>query len=578
MISRIIFATLLLTVGCLLASCGSGNNTVAVVGDYEITVDEFVEYTGNLPFVFATAQEEFDKKREILDTLVQMRLLIQAAYDKHIDQVEELSHVILGNKDKFLLDALYQREIASKAVPTESEIKDYYNHLEFRMRASHILIADPDTADAVLARITAGENFEQLAFDYSIDPSAKRNRGDLGYFVWGAMVTEFQEAAFAMEVGEVSPPVKTQFGYHIIKLVDKAVNDQRPDFEASYEQIKSQTANQKLTGKMADYMGVVKDRYKIKIDTSICDYLLHKRESIYPPQLLATLPKNDFDMEQLDRSEKEFVLATWDGGQMTVAEYLEAIKQVAPQMKPDLDAYDSMGEFIFQVKTKDILVIEAYRQGMDNDPDYMRKMRMFKELNMADLMRNDSIPKSSSVTEGMARAYYDKNPDEFTAPAKILVYEILLSDEVMARKLTTEIKSLEFFKSKAMDLTERFNRQGGTYKEVSGELGFIERKEFPEIFDLARKTSIGEIGGPVVTLGKYSIFYVADKMEPALKDYLGVKRGIVQQLTFEQESSDFAVWAKQAASNTKIEIYDDVLWSTVDMSKFSSVDSSGSGS
>ncbi len=206
------------------SGCGSsGSKTIAEVGDYKITTDEFNDlYQASYPF--PTAQDEFDKKREILDSIIVTRLLVQGAYEKGIDKSPELARAIAAYKDKLLVNVLAQRVVVDKAKPTEADLKDYWNKLEYKMRASHILVKDLDTANALLERIKNGESFEKLAFEYSTDPSAKKNKGDLGYFEWGTMVDEFQNAVWAMEPGQVSTPVKTDFGYHIIKLVDRLPN------------------------------------------------------------------------------------------------------------------------------------------------------------------------------------------------------------------------------------------------------------------------------------------------------------------------------------------------------------------
>jgi parvulin-like peptidyl-prolyl isomerase len=552
----------------MVIGCGSsGTKTVADVGDYEITTQEFSDFFQSAAYPFASAQNEFDKSREVLDSMIVNRLLVQAAYEKNIDKLEELNRVVLANKDKFLLDVLYMKHIADKAVVTDAELKDFYDKLAYKVRASHILVKDLDTAQALLERIQAGENFEKLAYDYSIDPSAKRNKGDLGYFLWGALVDEFQQVAFAMEPGEVSPPVESSFGYHIIKLVDRLPNDQRGEFESMKSDLKRQISGKKRLKLMQDYFAGIAEKYTITIDTTTCSYLLRKREFLYPPQLMETLPKGDFDVDQLDRNERELVLATWDGGQITIIEYLQKAKQIPNELKPRFDNHDSLAITIFELKKLEILTYEALREGLDKDPEYVRKVRLFKELSMADIMRNDSLPKPLPPDDGMLRQYYDEHTNEYMNPAKVHVYEILLSDELKAKQLKKELFSLNVFKEKATDLTERPGKRA-----LRGNLDYIERKFFPEIFDLARKTPVGKIGGPVVTMGKYSIFWVVDKVDEELKDYLDVKREIQSKLNSEQRNVAFQEWVKQRWADTDVDIYEDVLWSLVDMDKYSATD------
>ncbi|MEA2031441.1 MAG: peptidylprolyl isomerase [candidate division Zixibacteria bacterium] len=558
-ISLIILAVVALS----LIGCGAKDKAVATVGDYEITVDEFENFF-NVRQTFPTAEKEFEKRKEVLDTLVVTRLLVQGAYEKGIDQLEELSRVVLANKDKLLVDVLGRREVGEKSEPSEAQMRVFWGKLEYKTRASHILVKDEDTAQMLFKRIENGENFEKLAHEYSIDPSVKKNKGDLGYFTWGEMIGPFQEAVLEMEPGQISPPVNTRYGYHVIKVVDRLPNEYRKDFESMKEDIKNQLTKINMNKIGRAFIDTVKEQYTIRIDTATCDFLMHKRETAYPPQLLKTLPKNDFDPKQLDRSEKELVLATWNGGQVSVIEYLQIASDIPSRMKPDLDDYDSLATTIFNLKLNDILILKAHSEGIDNDPLFLRKIRLFKELSMADIMKNDSIATMPPPDEETARLYYDEHQEEFTNPAKVHVYEIQLSDELKAQKLAKEINSREEFKSKAMDLTERPGK-----RSQSGDLGFIIRRTYPWIYDASVDAALGSIVGPIQHNGKYSVIYVEDRMDATLKDYEGQKRVIIQKLKSQQKRDAINSWVKERKKNTTIKINEDVLRASIDMDKYS---------
>jgi parvulin-like peptidyl-prolyl isomerase len=190
-------------------------------------------------------------------------------------------------------------------------------------------------------------------------------------------------------------------------------------------------------------------------------------------------------------------------------------------------------------------------------------MQIFKELSMADIMRNDSMFVPQTPSEESIRAYYDAHPEEYAIPARAHVYEILLSDEMLAAKLAKSIASIRDFQEKAMDLTERPGK-----RTSNGELGWVERTWFPEIFDAAWKTNVGAIGGPVATQGKYSIFYVADKMEARMKDYIAVKREIAAKISADKKKEMYTQWLADRRAKTDVEVYEDALWSTIDKNKY----------
>lgn len=142
------------------------------------------------------------------------------------------------------------------------ENKDQFGQAE-EVEASHILVEDEATAKEVLEKLKAGEDFAELAKEYSTDTVSAENGGALGFFGRGEMVTEFEEAAFSMKKGEVSEaPVKTEHGYHIIKVTDK-----KEAVEAKYEDSKEEARKllleERINEEYPTWLTEKKSEYKI---------------------------------------------------------------------------------------------------------------------------------------------------------------------------------------------------------------------------------------------------------------------------------------------------------------------------
>jgi len=158
-----------------------------------------------------------------------------------------------------------------------------------KIKASHILInynneegkidsaAAKATADSVMAELKASVSFEELVQKYSDDTGTKDKGGDLGYFERRMMVKEFDEKAFSMEVGEISEPVQTNFGYHIIKLTDRM--DTQP-FESEVENLKSIFNKQRAQHEREVIIDLLKKKYKFKIDDSVLNLLVENSDSL----------------------------------------------------------------------------------------------------------------------------------------------------------------------------------------------------------------------------------------------------------------------------------------------------------
>jgi len=130
--------------------------------------------------------------------------------------IDEFKNIYL--KQEILFFKAIENE--NKLKVSDKEIQQLFDGIKTQVKASHILVKDEAAAKKVLDELENGKSFEQLAKDYSTDSSAA-NGGDLGWFGKGKMVKEFEEAAFSLEVGKTSGSVKSQFGYHIIKVTDK---------------------------------------------------------------------------------------------------------------------------------------------------------------------------------------------------------------------------------------------------------------------------------------------------------------------------------------------------------------------
>jgi parvulin-like peptidyl-prolyl isomerase len=419
----------------------------------------------------------------------------------------------------------------------------------------------------VLDSLQKGGNFEDLALAYSKDPSVVRNRGDIGYVMWGQLTMPFLEAAFKLEPGQISQPFETKFGWHIAKVTDRVPNENRKSYDFMRRQIEQQIKNIQRDSLMDTFLTELRENHPVSIEEATVEYLMHKRQTLYPPQLLESLPKNDFDMAQLDRHEKELVLATWDDGQMTLGQYLTQIQQVPMEARPDLDNYQALAEFIFQMNVMDLLSAEAKRRGLEDDPEYKRKLKRFKELTMADVMENDSIPISNPPTEEEVRQYYDEHLDEFIQPPQVHVFEILVSSQDTAQKYAREIRSLKKFKEVASRVTERPGK-----RITKGDLGYIQRNYYPPIYDLAYDSPVGSVVGPVGYADQFSVIYVADKKAEEMKDFLMVKPQINAKIERELKREAFEQWVENKKEEVDIRLYENNVRPGIDKTKYIEAD------
>ncbi len=211
--------------------------------------------------------EELNK--DVVNELVYQALLYEDAMEKGMDKEDEFIQVVEKTKESMLKTYALGKLLATAELKDE-DIKKFYekNKDAFKQGesadASHILVEEEDKAREIYEKIKNGGDFEELAKEYSTCPS-KEKGGNLGTFTKGQMVKEFEDAVFENEVGTITEPVKTQFGYHIIKINQK--NDAR---ELSFDEVKDRIVEQVRRQKEQEIYNKriteLKDKYEVKMN------------------------------------------------------------------------------------------------------------------------------------------------------------------------------------------------------------------------------------------------------------------------------------------------------------------------
>src|SRR6202521_3391731 len=202
------------------------------------------------------------KKDNVLSFLIDMKIVAKAAEDKKIENNEDFKKRLAFTRNRLLMDSLLATE--GKAATTDDAMKKVYEDAskqiigEQEVHARHILVETEDEAKAVAEELKKGADFAELAKKKSKDPGAA-DGGDLGFFTKEQMAPEFSTVAFALEPGKISDPVKSQFGWHIIKVEEKR-NRKAPEFE----QVKGQIETYVTRKAQADYVAKLREAAKVE--------------------------------------------------------------------------------------------------------------------------------------------------------------------------------------------------------------------------------------------------------------------------------------------------------------------------
>lgn len=379
-----------------------------------------------------------------------------------------------------------------------------------KIRASHILVSfksgkgERDTAeakariDSVKMMLNNGADFAELAGKYSDDPGSKDKGGDLGMFERRMMVKEFDETAFNLKVGEISDVIKTNFGYHIIKLTEKALyptlEEDRENLKKIFRQLRYQTQYENLVDSL-------KNKYAYKLNGQSYSQLMNKCDSI----------KVGAENKQLDEI-KNLPLYTYANTGVTISEFWKKMAESQDYNNKIVTA-DLLTSAINKFSGDELLEKEAMNLEKNNEAfaslmdDYKNGIFIFK-------LQEDEIWNNISIDSVKLYNYYEKNKDKYVWPDRVSFSEIYTRKDSLANYYLTELNSGAVFDTLAAKYTERPG-----FKTKAGRYELTDAKSNQLAAEAGKLNKPGDYSSVISNAGGYSIIRLNFKEPSRLKTF-----------------------------------------------------------
>ncbi|ACD22583.1 peptidylprolyl isomerase [Clostridium botulinum] len=243
------------------------NKVLAIVAGNEIKDKDLDTVLNRYPQERRAMFQGEQGREALLEQVVAFELMRNFGKELKIDETEEYKNLVEGLAKEALTQLAINKVLADVTV-TDEDVKKYYddNSSMFinppTVSAKHILVKTEEEATSIKEEIANGLAFEEAAKKYSTCPS-KEQGGSLGNFGKGSMVPEFEKVAFESEVGKVSEPVKTQFGYHLILVEDKTESTTVP-FDQVKDAVLKQLINERQQNKYLEMIKQLSDKYGVE--------------------------------------------------------------------------------------------------------------------------------------------------------------------------------------------------------------------------------------------------------------------------------------------------------------------------
>lgn len=520
---------------------------VANVGNHTILLSDFNHRYTN--FLNSTGSKDSKVLREaILENMINEILLYSYDSNEKIFSDKHFVKELEWKKTQVVLAYLKEQEIYSKITVTEPEMREAFLRVNETVSARHLYAATEEEANELYELVKNGVDFEFLARQVFTDSVLKHNGGYLGFFTWGDMDPAFEEAAYSLNVNEISPPVKTAQGYSVIKLLSRV---QKP-LITEYE----------FQNKKAHLEKVLRIRKKLPAEKAYINEIFDRTLLTYNENCLKNILLDPYESTRIESGADknlEQECLTYNGRVFSRGEIEHLLFNLPDNHLKRINSIESLKAVIEGLLIKDILYSIAVDKGYNTAQPVLQmidgnKKNLFLKFKIEDITNSKSLP-DSVLTE-----FYKDNLHMYSKERELNLQEIIVADQNLADSLAKLISGGYDFGKLAREFSLR-----KWSAENDGVMGFTPISSFGNYKELFWNTSVGDILGPLKIENLFGIFRVLGKTDSSPIDFDLVKDEVLKAAQFEKQREIVKSYIDVLKERIGVKINSDLLGSYISL-------------
>ena len=465
--------------------------------------------------------------RRFLNIVINERLLVQEAYNLGLDQDPLVKPQVDTFRESTAADYLLKREIEEKSVPTREEIEAAWNVADQLFIAREIVADTREEAESIRNSVLAGTDFEELARSCSVAPSRSRG-GNLSPFTWGSLSLAVEEVAFRLEPGEISQPFRTADGWMLLQLVNR-MDAVRPALDDRVSaRIAVKLKDRKKEARTNELSAELWKKYGAEIDLG----------DVTPRALARTLEKAP-----------ETVIASWNGGQLTVKEAFTPGELKMFAAFPPARAVEKIDGTLRAAVNTALIRLEAKDRRIAEVPSVAEAVDKYEAKLMEGLLYSKHVLKDVKVEDDEVKASYEEQKAKLLIGERRRVAHIAVATEEEAKKLVARIAKGEDF----LELLKKHTLDTPSVK-TEGDLGWIEKGKVAEKYDKLFALAKGAVSAPVQSDNAWHILRVTD-VQPEHPIAFEEAKETIRKNLFEKKKHDARErWIEKLRAVAEIEL------------------------
>jgi len=505
-----------------LISCGSKTDdgpALARVGDKIVSRAAYEQRLKDL--MMLTPLDDARMRNALLEAMIDEQALLIEADRRGLRETEEFKHYSKSLKVDALLDAYRDLMAERRTKVQETDVQHAFVLANEQAAARHLYAPTLEQANALYEKLQAGATFEELAQQTSKDYRLASTGGYLGYFKWEDMDPTFSAAALRLKKDEISKPVRTKFGYSIIKLEDRVRHPllTETEYGAQRKKLKWVVEHRMRAAEIQKLDAETLGTLKIEFDEPTLKKLFDEiqksnRDSTFSSE--ATNGRSSLDPDD--------AIATVAGKKWTLKDFRARAVSTSARQRSKVQSKDDLKNFINGLALRDEYFDRAKNEDLEKSQKVLQFVRIKEERFLLDKMKN-LLTASLRVSDDSLRAYFVARPQDYIHPAQVKLREITVANREQADYILRHLRSGSKFAETARQYSIR-----KWAADRGGEIGYVSKGDLGSLSDKIFNLKTGEIGGPYQQDDFFLIVQVVEHVPERGKTFEEAKTDIEESL------------------------------------------------
>lgn len=502
---------------CFIFLLNCKSKTIGLIEGEPIKEEEFLVFKENYP-------------NKSIDDFIRRKVVVYEAKKSKVDKDKEFISLKKKDEDEILKSLYIKKKSKIKPFSGEEAKKFYFTHREKR-KAAHILTKTREECELAKNRIKAGEPFEKIAKETSIDNSTKDIGGELGYIRRGMTVKPFEDALFSGNKGDLLGPIKTEYGFHLI-LIKDIQQATEEEFEKNKDQIFK--------------------TMKLEQEKSAIEKVSFELRKKYPLKVYEETLSSDRTTEVKEGDEK-MVAGEVVSEKITLKELKEFMRDVLNVSGEGHSLGVKTKTSFLEILADDKRILkEAKKEDLQKTKEFKLYLNDKLEDELYFYYKNKFL-KNYKINDEELQNFYEEEKEKFKNISKIYIEQVICSD------FSSATKGVDLAK-KGVSLKEIYEKYGD--KEATGnwDVGFVNFDLLKNVFNPTAIQSIqngkdGEIIGPLKIEEGFIILKIKQKEYQGYKRFEEVKEKLKESYLLSKGDEIFDIFVEGLLSKTKVEVY-----------------------